>query len=204
MVASLRPVLKEQKQGQQVAAREQLAWAAGFVDGEGSFTANKNIKHLANGSTTDRRYLRLTVAQKEPELLYRLRDVLGVGCVYRAKRDDRREYCHMMECNGVRAFRAAALIWPWLGERKKSDFKRALKASLTARREAGVIDRMEAIEQVCAETTCQRRFASTKRRAGRFCSVSCYQRTHYRDVKKPRLIAEAVLTGTGPRKKGNL
>jgi hypothetical protein len=31
-------------------------------------------------------------------------------------------------CNGRAAFFVADLLWPWLGEQKKSDFKRAINA----------------------------------------------------------------------------
>jgi hypothetical protein len=38
-------------------------------------------------------------------------------------------------CNGRAAFYVATLLWPWLSEQKKADFKRALRRVLESRRD---------------------------------------------------------------------
>lgn len=48
----------------------ELAWAAGFFDGEGCTSVPKNSKAL-----------RVNITQQHPEVLYRFRDAVGVGKV---------------------------------------------------------------------------------------------------------------------------
>lgn len=99
----------------------QLAWAAGFFDGEGCFTARKG----ANG----RRYLNLQIAQSEPtELLERFVDMFGVGKVYTWDRPDREGLVSTYQCHGRQAFQVADLLWPYLGEQKRAAFKRVIKS----------------------------------------------------------------------------
>lgn len=169
------------------------AWAAGFVDGEGSFSCTRFARPYADGTVAPRHYIRLSATQKETPLLERLQEILGTGFIRKTLRDAPRHYCHHLEIGGPDAFRAATLMWPWLGERKKSDFKRALKKSLDSRVAAGVVDRMTTIvENICPEPTCGKSFTALKRYNRRFCSHTCYRRTWYRDVKKPRLIAAGL------------
>jgi len=54
----------------------ELAWAAGLWDGEGSagcYFGRSNVKG----------YLQATLAQNDPEVLYRFRDAVGGGAIYR-------------------------------------------------------------------------------------------------------------------------
>lgn len=53
--------------------RENLAWAAGFLDGEGSFTVEASKNPIKS--------IRITCGQNHPELLYRLQNILGCGTV---------------------------------------------------------------------------------------------------------------------------
>lgn len=123
---------------------EDLAWAAGFVDGEGCFDANVSVKYVTkDGQERARHYLRLSVTQKYDPLLSRLTEIFGFGKArpYPARATSSEGFKWV--CNGYQAFDAATLMWPWLGERKKADFKRALSRSrksridLTQRRRCG-------------------------------------------------------------------
>lgn len=116
----------------------ELAWAAGFFDGEGSFSVTSGAKYAArNGKPAVRLYLRLSVTQKYVPLLERLRGNFGVGAICRQNESESHPFCHSWQCNGRVAFYIASLLWPWLGEQKKSDFKRALKRSLDSRGDMG-------------------------------------------------------------------
>ena len=107
----------------------ELAWAAGFVDGEGTFRARKQTYR---GRAYY--YLQFCVTQKHPELIERV-DRLLAGKTYHYPQ---RESGHSSEskfiANSREAFEVANLLWPWLGEQKKADFKRALGKVLESRR----------------------------------------------------------------------
>lgn len=96
-----------------------LAWAAGFADGEGCFSRNSAVLKQP----------KFIVGQKDPELLFKLHGILGVGKVYGPYRrhdarlpDGRITWREMSEYSvatfeGVQA--VLAMLWPWLGETKR-------------------------------------------------------------------------------------
>ena len=112
--------------------REQLAWAAGIVDGEGSFLLHRNRHMLANGE--NRLYTTLTLAATQatdgpvPQMLRRLQNLFGgtINGPTPRLRPARDSYKWT-----VRAFESTqavmADIWPWLGEVKKDQAKKMLK-----------------------------------------------------------------------------
>jgi hypothetical protein len=87
--------------------REELAWAAGFFDGEGStFIA------MTSGDL----YLRCAVGQKDPRALERFRQaVLGIGNINQS--DPRGLY--RWNTSGPLAQAVVALLWTWLGPVKR-------------------------------------------------------------------------------------
>lgn len=96
-----------------------LAWAAGFFDGEGCFTARKSA---GNG----RRYLALQLVQKQPtELIDKFAQMFAAGRIYRWEKRGSQYLSY--SAHGRQAFYIADLLWPWLGERKRADFKRVLR-----------------------------------------------------------------------------
>ena len=108
--------------------RETLAWAAGFMDGEGSFTLGRRPAR--------RPQLHVQIGQNHPEPLARFRDAVGVGRVYGpyARRgsganhsfNPRFEYRTGSFENGQAVL---AMLWPWLGSAKKAQAKRCLLAA---------------------------------------------------------------------------
>lgn len=104
-----------------------LAWAAGFFDGEGCFTASAKVRYQTSEGPKSRRYLNLTVAQKYDPLLVRLREMFGAGGIYAQKERPTSSAGFKWACNGREAFHVANLLWPYLGERKRADFKRTLR-----------------------------------------------------------------------------
>lgn len=102
--------------------REELAWAAGFFDGEGCALA-------ING-----KYLRLTVTQTgyyAPALLMRFKKAVGeIGAIYGPIQVPKK---HAAKWNyQVDTFEKAqvvvAAIWTWLGPRKRDQIALALAA----------------------------------------------------------------------------
>src|ERR1700677_4668129 len=87
-----------------------IAWAAGIYEGEGSCS----IKTGSAGSYSIR------VSQKDPELLYRLRDFFG-GTVKFYKVGAKRAFeCHCWSVNGDKARGFLAAIYPFLTARRKA------------------------------------------------------------------------------------
>lgn len=99
--------------------REELAWAAGFFDGEG------------HARKTPRGALSLAVSQADsPELLDRLVRALGVGVVYgpytHKGRPKQRPFFVFNALGFEAAQHCACLLWPWLGSVKRAQIRRAL------------------------------------------------------------------------------
>ena len=105
--------------------REQLAWAAGFMDGEGHFGVqtrlNKNRK-------TPYSHLILRACQIDIRVLEKLNSILPGGHIHGPYLAPNRQ-------NPVWAFQistfekvqpAVAILWPWLGPVKRIQAKKAL------------------------------------------------------------------------------
>jgi hypothetical protein len=90
-----------------VATREELAWAAGLFDGEGSFTS------LCSKTASKTPYPRATMAQKDPEVLLKLQTIVGCGAIYRYK-------LYMWATNSIAdAMAVYNLLYPWLSTLKR-------------------------------------------------------------------------------------
>lgn len=97
--------------------REELAWAAGFFDGEGHMAARKW------------RTSQIGVGQSEVSTLVRFqRAVRGIGCVYgpyRAANSPRPTYrWQIASFEGCQA--VIAMLWPFLSEPKRDQARRLM------------------------------------------------------------------------------
>ena len=112
--------------------REQLAWAAGFVDGEGSFHLDR--KGFRKGQRRHP-HPRFEVGQAEPKILRRFRQAVGFanpvnGPYGNTKKDAKRpaKPTWVYGVSGHEHVQALlALLWPWLGQTKRQQAKVALK-----------------------------------------------------------------------------
>ena len=117
--------------------RERLAWAAGFIDGEGYFSVRRG------GSKSGLAvYAKLTIVQAddalgEPaEALLRLREALGVipviSALYRHGRaTPAHRGSHVLAIIGyVRVQAVVAALWPWLGVVKQAQARDVLLISV--------------------------------------------------------------------------
>jgi hypothetical protein len=87
-----------------------IAWAAGIFEGEGS----------CNAGGHDKKSFSAVVSQKDPELLYRLRDLFGGGIhQYNVGDQNRFEVFHWT-CCGDRGRVFLASIYPFLTARRKA------------------------------------------------------------------------------------
>lgn len=80
----------------------ELAWAAGFIDGEGSIGFYKKVQSI-HGKKYTCHYLRLSVANTDKSALYRLKDLFG-GSVHKSTHAGRNNkdcwtwYCQSNAC----------------------------------------------------------------------------------------------------------
>lgn len=169
---------------------EELAWAAGFTDGEGTFGAYAGARTRAGIS---RRYLRVSVAQKNRALLDRLVVIFGCGHVYL----DAKRGMHNYRVNGRKALAIANLLWPWLGEQKKADFKRALMRIKESRRQATLALALTSRE--CSANDCDVVFIPDVRHPdATHCSRRCYQRVWKREHRPEPIQHQCVGCGCHP------
>src|SRR5256885_8714165 len=92
--------------------REELAWAAGFFDGEG---------WVGTGLRSGRRYPRLAVAQKDRRALERFQAAVSVGHIHGPNPHGHKNPLYQYETNGCHRVRAViAMLWTWLGPVKRA------------------------------------------------------------------------------------
>lgn len=90
----------------------ELAWAAGFFDGEGWAHYNARARALEIG-----------VGQKDARPLRRLHDALGVGRIYRERRDT---FGSWRAVNAADQYVVIRKLWPYLSEPKREQIREAL------------------------------------------------------------------------------
>lgn len=90
-----------------------IAWAAGVFEGEGSCVA----------SGTNRTSFTADVSQKDPELLYRLRDLFGGSVKLYNVGNERRFLCHMWRICGDKARVFIGAVYPYLTARRKAQIE---------------------------------------------------------------------------------
>lgn len=94
-----------------------LAWAAGFYDGEGC-TMSFRIKH--------HRYTRTIISQKDTEVLIKFKNIVGCGKIY--TRTDR-QLSYWQTCNEKDARKVIEMIYPYLGSIKQCQANKAINNS---------------------------------------------------------------------------
>jgi hypothetical protein len=100
---------------------EELAWAAGFLDGEMHIGTTRTGKG-------DNKRLHLVVCQVEKGPLERLQGILGVGGIYgpyNIGRTNRQPYKQFHITKAVEVKSVIKMVWPWLSEPKR---KQAIEA----------------------------------------------------------------------------
>lgn len=109
----------------------EVAWAAGFYEGEGCVTL---ITHRQKYS-----YLRIKLPQVNREPLERLVDLFGCGWISKKtmparKGDGIRSDCHEWTVQGSHAERIIDVLYPWLSQKRRGQIDNA-RARLTVKRE---------------------------------------------------------------------
>lgn len=86
---------------------EELAWCAGFFDGEGCTAYSGQLPY---------QYLCVYLPQKDPEVLYRFQAAVGLGHIYGPYSKGSR---YSFRASNQQAHKVLDLIWLWLGSRKR-------------------------------------------------------------------------------------
>lgn len=108
--------------------REELAWAAGFADGEAHFGL------VTTNNKTQNKHIHIQICQTEDGPLERFQKALGLGKIYGPytpkKKDNgnRRPYKQFHIDNFEHVQYAVGLLWPWLSRPKKNQITRMLKS----------------------------------------------------------------------------
>lgn len=101
--------------------REELAWAAGFFDGEGHTRVRAVQTNRKNPQVT----IGLVISQAgAPELLERFKRAVGVGAVngpyeYRHRRPTQKAFYSYGATSFENVQHCIACLWPWLGSVKR-------------------------------------------------------------------------------------
>ena len=109
--------------------RERLAWAAGFLDGEGYFASNREMKKLVSGPKL---YLTPHIGATQtakyggvPDVLEKLVSVFNGSKIdgpYQNKGKPNWTERYNWRLYGVERVQfAICCLWPWLGSQKKRD-----------------------------------------------------------------------------------
>jgi hypothetical protein len=95
----------------------ELAWAAGFFDGEGTIGSYTSASQSGLGNP--KRYIALKVTQVDKRPLFRFQAAMGIGTIH-AHRPAGRGIIHTLEVQGLQNTQViVAKIWPWLSEPKR-------------------------------------------------------------------------------------
>lgn len=100
--------------------REELAWAAGFFDGEGCFNAPMQ---KARG----RHSLQATVSQVHTETLERFREAVGFGVIYGPIQRTVRPIWTWKVGSYEQVQMLMCVLWPWLSPPKKPQAAEAVR-----------------------------------------------------------------------------
>jgi hypothetical protein len=98
--------------------RHELAWAAGFFDGEGwANRVGRGVQSRINQSDNDR----------VPDVLTHFQRVIGCGRIHGPMREEGRQDLYYWDATSRDDVQAVAeAIWPWLGDVKRAEFAAAL------------------------------------------------------------------------------
>jgi hypothetical protein len=100
-----------------------LAWAAGFFDGEG-------CTYLQRYSGQNRTCVVLKIVQKDHQVLDKWSSIFKVGTCY--FNENRQMYSWQSNTFHQSQF-VICLIWPWLGEKKREQYSGVMKQYLDSR-----------------------------------------------------------------------
>lgn len=112
--------------------REELAWAAGFFDGEGCIYIAK-----MNKQSNAPRNIHFDIAQIHPYVLHRFKNAIKLGKVYgpyKSKLKNRKPYWRYTLSGFEQCQAAVAKLWDFLSPIKQKQAETALKGYVSDRK----------------------------------------------------------------------
>jgi hypothetical protein len=104
--------------------RNEIAWAAGFFDGEGSTTARLRKGRLRQRPTTN-----VSIGNTNLDQLSRFNCIVGCGHIYGPRHNRNKSYKPIYQFMTTRqqdAEHILAMLWPHLGEEKRNQARLAV------------------------------------------------------------------------------
>src|SRR5688572_7692289 len=107
---------------------EEIAWAAGFFEGEGCFSSHWSQQR----KTTQHPNPNATVVNTDMSMLVRFQEIVGMGTLYgRRRHNPKHQACWTWRVGGSRDVRALyEMLRPWLSERRRARAEEVLTASI--------------------------------------------------------------------------
>lgn len=99
-----------------IPSKEDRAWAAGFIEGEGCFSPATNQNGVA--------FFRVEACQKDMEPLEKLKSIFGTGYINHKSGGG---VASWRVCNIQEAQTIIGILWPYLSQRRKDQIKEASK-----------------------------------------------------------------------------
>lgn len=110
---------------------EDVAWAAGLFEGEGSIVLQH--KKTANGNVWD--YANLRLGMTDEDVVQMFRNIVGVGSVSPPRHRPPYKDMYYWSCNGRNNFKVVAdLLRPFLGKRRLARLEEVESAASPVRR----------------------------------------------------------------------
>ena len=112
----------------------ELAWAAGFYDGEGGVHMNRAIHKSRHNKAGTHQYIypNMGVTQKDPRPLYRFIEAVGLGKVQRKHSNWE---CHEIKYTSWKDVATVLdLLWIYLSEPKKEQAEKIMGEFLESRK----------------------------------------------------------------------
>lgn len=97
----------------------EVAWAAGFFDGEGTTSFSQAAK-----------ITRIQISQKDPALLHRFQKVFGLGVVRGPYRNGKGVVWQYRLTRKADVAKVISMMWPFMGDQKREQAMRAGVAPL--------------------------------------------------------------------------
>lgn len=109
--------------------REELAWCAGFFDGEGYVGVARRIKPKPNGQSRGFARGQILISQVDRRVLDRFQRAVGVGKVFGPylRVQERHQPFYMFRARGCENIQAiVAMLWEWLSPVKREQGRAVL------------------------------------------------------------------------------
>ena len=95
----------------------EIAWAAGFFEGEGTI---RDVKGIPRNDGHRQHYMYLQIVNTDLQMIERWKRIMGAGPIYHQKGPERNKPLYSVRIeNGEKVKEAVKLLWPYLSDRRR-------------------------------------------------------------------------------------